>query len=144
VFTEGSNLNLSGSGDVMVTASGTLHGKGSAGANIEGGGNVGILAGGQALITGSAVHLNGPPAPPATDASPAESLFAYATNRVPFNIVGGKTWSRGMLSVGVTDTDSANIVAYDDYSNFEFPYESDNVGKVELGEPIQRNKNWRR
>lgn len=42
-----------------------------------------LKSGGEMLLTGTTVQLNGPPADPASPAEPAEELLAFWTNRVP-------------------------------------------------------------
>lgn len=114
-ITSSKNLNLRG-GVAFVTAnSGTLHLKGS----------------GQVLLTGSAVHLNGPSAGNATAASPSEATKSFLPNRVPEH----EPWPRIMF----IDTDLA-----EPKQTLELAVDGEDVGKVELGENIERGQNWRR
>lgn len=63
-----------------------------------------------------------------------DSLFAYATNRVPMK----EPWGR-VMSVN-TDKDNATNTNL----NLELAYDSEDVGKLELGVSIPRNSFWRR
>lgn len=81
-----------------------------------------INAGGNILETGSKIHLNGPAAASAESAEKA--LF---TNRVPAH----EPWARTMTKK-------------DDSHDPELKYDDKNVGRMERGKPITRNKFWRR
>lgn len=120
--------------------------KASSNVNIQAGVTANISASTSILQTSSTIHINGPAAAPATSASASSSNFAYSSNRVPFRKnADGVPWSRGMLKSSSTDLDDTlNLIDFYDYTNHEFVYESDQVGKVELGEPIERNSYWRR
>lgn len=141
----GANLHAKAATNIHITAA-TSNVSGSSAVNIQGGSSTNISSGGMILQTASAIHLNGPPAAAATPATAASSNFAYSTIRVPFRMNGNnEAWSRGMMNPAKTDSDSTlNLVDYYDYANLELPYNSKDVGKVELGEALYRNLTWRR
>lgn len=85
-------------------------------------GTMHLNAGGKILETGSQIHLNGPAAAAAESAEKA--LF---TNRVPAH----EPWARSMTKK-------------DDGHTAEYNYDDKNVGRMERGKPIPRNKFWRR
>ena len=142
-----SSLDLTTSSDSRITSGAGFDLDVAANANFSSGGNFGILSSGNILQTGSAIHLNGPPAPAATPATEPTVKCAFTTNRVPFKLnTKGETWSRGMLSPSHTDkeTQSNSNVDYFDYSFFEFGYNDDSSNRIFLSEPTKRGKFWRR
>jgi|GEM_PF-5990402 len=70
------------------------------------------------------------------EASPAFEYQAYWTNRIPEH----EPWARGMTQPIKTDAIAGNT--HDNAA--EFPYNSPNIGKVERGQSLKRNKNWHR
>lgn len=114
-ISSGKNLNLKGGNTFVTAGSGTLHLKGS----------------GQVLVTGGSVHLNGPSAGSAAAASSSDATKAFLPNRVPEH----ESWARIMF----IDTDLA-----EPKQTLELSVDSEDVGKVELGEPVERGRNWRR
>lgn len=72
----------------------------------------------------------------AFEASPAFEYQAYWTNRIPEH----EPWARGMTQPIKTDA----IVGNTHTGAAEFPYNSPNIGKVERGQSLKRNKNWHR
>lgn len=124
----------------------TLNLKAAGAFNASSGATFSIGAAATILMTAPKGYFNGAPATPASAAIIVPSKYAFTTNRVPFRINDQQqSWSRSMLSISKTDKDtSSNSINYYDYGNMEHPYESTNVGKVELGETIPRNPKWRR
>jgi len=136
------NLQLKSDSDLNILAT-NIHLTGSSETNITGGvlklasdGDANINAGGQILQTGSAIHLNGPPAAAATPASASNTKEAFWTNRVPEH----EPWARVMTKVSATDNSTGNTHT----NSAEFTYDDPNVGKSERGELIDRNPNWHR
>lgn len=120
------SLNLTSSGSTNINS--------SSDAAFSSDGTLNFNAGGDVLITGSDIELNGPTAASAATATPNETKEAYLANRVPEH----EPWGRIMMKQSATDGDSGN--------NFqlELDYNSPDVGKIELGEAIPRNSNWHR
>ena len=81
-----------------------------------------ILSGANVLVTGSEVHLNGPPASAASEATAADP----ATSRKPDH----EPWPRTMLDPTTGEP--------------ELPYDSPDVGRKEGDEELPRNPNWHR
>lgn len=138
-------IDMKASTDLILDATTSLT-VNSASIGIGAGASVIGLTGASVLLTGS-LGFNASPGPLATP-STAVIEYAYSTNRVPFKFdsTNTKTWSRGMLDSSQTDKDSSNLdVDYMSYSCFEFPYDSDKVGHIELGEDLpKRGTHWRR
>ncbi len=86
-----------------------------------------IKAGGDVLVTGSSIHLNGPDAGLANP-----SKEAFLTNRVPQH----EPWGRVMYLNTDKDTGSSQ--------DLQFSYNDPLVGRVELNENIDRGPFWHR
>lgn len=128
-------INMSSTGAVRLHAGAELHLKSDTAAhlysvddmNIKSDGTMfidsfadtNILSAGNILNTATEVHLNGPPAAAATEAVDADGV-----SRKPDH----EPWARTMLVDGEP----------------ELPYDSDDVGKKERGEDLNRNPLWRR
>ena len=89
------------------------------------------------LVTGTEVHLNGPPAAAADTAEDGANKNTYATSRIPQH----EPWARTMTDPTVTDNDDTTNTVVD---SAELPYDSDDVGRKERDEPITRNPLWHR
>jgi len=120
------DIKVKSTGDVTVNATGDVLMSGtalnltsSADILLTAGAVLNLLAGGNILNTGAEVHLNGPPATAATTGDDATGV-----SRKPDH----EPWARTMLVDGEP----------------EFGYDDDNVGRVENGEPLTRNKLWHR
>jgi hypothetical protein len=131
-------INLSSGSDVKIKSSGELHLKSETAAfihseddmnlkaaggamHVEGFAETNILAGSSVLVTGSEVHLNGPPA-----ASAAEATDSTGVTRQPAH----EPWARTMLDPTTGEP--------------ELPYDSPDVGRKEGDEELPRNPNWHR
>lgn len=96
--------------------------------------------------TGAIIHLNGPSAKLSDDVTPARAVYASSTNRIPVH----EPWSRSSNSILATDKfESPNdldmlLNMTWDSDIFEHKYESVNNNKIDLGDNLGRNKNWRR
>ena len=107
--------------------------------NVESGGVLNLLGGGNVLITGSEVHANGPTAGSATGgagATATEHKEAWLTSRVPEH----EPWARMMTNPAITDLDSGNTHS----GAGEYSYDDPLVGRTERGTDLQRNSNWHR
>ena len=93
-----------------------------------------LLAGGNVLLTGTEVHLNGPPAPAGGGVPDENTKDSFKTSRVPDH----EPWARTMMDPTKSDNDTGNT------QEPEFDYDSDDVGRNELGKPITRNPLWHR
>lgn len=122
----GASLNLSSTSDTSLNTGGIGFWTTS--------GSLNFNAGGDVLVTGSTVQLNGPEAATATQATETTANQAYLNNRVPEH----EPWGRIMMKQSATDGDSGNQY------ELELDYNSKDVGRVELGETIPRNPNWHR
>ena len=126
----GGNVSLEATGDISNKATGSFFADAVASAN--------ILAVGTVLLTGSQVHLNGPPAAPASSADSVakpDTKESFSTNRVPDH----EPWARTMMDQDKSDGDTGNT------QEPEFDYDSPDVGRKELGEPlVKRNPLWHR
>lgn len=118
-----SNLRVHTVSSAFIEATGNLSMKGAT-TFIEATATLNLLAGGNILETGAAVHLNGPPASPA---SPAGEQNAFFTNRIPDHEPYARTMTKNDFTLEP-----------------EFSYDDPNVGKSERGTPITRNTNWQR
>jgi len=87
------------------------------------GGTASLLASANVLLTGSQVHFNGPAAPPA--AGTAGILDPLPASRKPEH----EPWARTMIL---------------DDGTAEFEYNDVDIGHVESGEKLKRNRNWHR
>jgi len=124
------NLFLTATADIHLTASGGM-------LNLQSGATTNILAAADVIVTGTSIHLNGPPATPATASmSASETLEAWLTSRVPEH----EPWARTMTLASATDLDSGNS----HMGSSEHNYNDANVGRVERGVPIARNPRWHR
>lgn len=115
----GSVLNLNANSTLNVLAATTLM--------LTASNDVNISASGRVLTTGSEVHLNGPTAGTATEASPAAERPAMWTNRVPDH----EPYARTMTKNDFTHEP-------------ELSYNDANVNRMERGKRIPRGLYWRR
>jgi len=115
-----SEIRLHSGSDMNINSGGELYLKSTSDTN--------ILSAGDILQTGSAIHLNGPPAAPAVD--------AFWTSRVPEH----EPWARVMTKKGSTDVDAGNTHS----GSGEFSYDDKNVGRTERGSDLKRNPKWHR
>jgi len=148
----GTDANLKGGVNANVEGGGSANLKGGAVVNMEGSNGANVLGGGgNVLLTGAQVHLNGPPASPAMPATPANPASgtispapdadfkdSFWTSRVPEH----EPWSRVMTNLDKAD--DTNNPSTPRIHEPELPYDDVNVGKKERGEVITRNKNWHR
>jgi len=116
----GTNFNLSSSSANILGTSQT---------SIKGG-TLNLKGDSSILATGGAIHLNGPAAANPQKAVVEENIASLWTNRVP----DAEPWARGV----VKDLDS-NL-----NHEPELGVDDANVNKVENGEDLLRNANWRR
>ena len=126
---QSNNVSIKADSNIFSEAAANVNQKAGGALNLQSGGSSNINAGGNVLVTGSAIHWNGPPASTADSASSANANgeLAFWTNRVPQH----EPWARSMTA--------------DDYSHgSELSYDDPNVGRVELGETIDRGPNWQR
>jgi len=117
--------------------------------NIGGGSEVNVIAGTINLNSGGSVS-NAGAAADAVEAVRGEIAlqpnYAYTTNRVPIH----EPWGRSMINTEYSDkdlftNDIDNIISMTKESTIlELPYTSVDNGKMELGVPIKRNRNWKR
>lgn len=108
------------SGDeIRMQAEKDIHIKAGATINLNSASTTNILAGGSIIETGSAIHLNGPAAAPASP--------AFWTNRVPDHEPYGRCMTK-------------NDFTHDP----ELPYDSKQMGRTERGSTIERGRFWRR
>jgi len=137
--TSGTTLNL--------TSTANFNLKSNAEIRIESVGMLNLKSGAEIHETASKIHHNGPEATPADLAKPANPKHPWLPNRQPEH----EPWPRNMF-VG-TDNDGGyavpdpavggkNVSANEQKQ--EFPYDSPEIGKSELGEAISRNKRWNR
>lgn len=120
------SIHVKSSSITCLESSGEMNVKGSI-INMDGSSGANIKSGGSVLVTGSVIHLNGPSANSATSASPTSANKAFWTNRIPDR----EPWAR--------------VVTKDDFTHEpELTYDDENVGKVERGVTILRNRNWKR
>jgi len=147
------NLHIDTQMSAYMTAATDVHIKGTSGVlNIESGGQMNHLAGGDIIQTGSQIHMNGPAASSATSATQQDTIietaqkFAYTTNRVPLH----EPWGRIMVDKAKQDKDTATndaagiLAITKDSGILEITYNDPNVGKTELGETIDRGPFWHR
>lgn len=135
-FNFAGDMNLS-TPNLFLTASSNIHLKASSGVlNLQSGATTNILAGGEIINTGSAIHFNGPPASAATSSTPGNTTEAWWTNRVPEH----EPWARMMTAADKTDKDSDNTHT----GAGEHPYDSADVGRKERGDDLTRNPKWHR
>lgn len=101
------------------------------------------------LFSGAPMRLDGPTIDLNSGGNCAENLApilvefqgansSFTVNRVPQH----ESWGRIMSTN--TDNDYLNIFQYNFSTTLELSYTSDSVGRVELGETITRNSDWRR
>ena len=132
-------------GSSFYQTSGELHFNTSGDAKYTSGGTTHIRAGGDIIETGSSIHLNGPPASQASqanDSQPAEEKHSFWTSRVPEH----EPWARVMMKgkgPGGADNDGTTVDIANEHTP-EYSYDDKNVGRVERGERIKRNKHWHR
>lgn len=139
LFDVGSGLDFKSGSDAKFDSSGSLHLKAGSSVNIGAGSNLNLKAGGDILNTASSIHLNGPSAADpasANSASLSEIKESWWTNRIPEH----EPWARVMTTPDKTDQDKNNT--HEDAA--EFSYDDPNVGKIERGENLNRNKKWHR
>lgn len=131
----GSTLKLTSSADVKVKSGGNQDVQIQSAGNLQGDsiGNTTFNADGDFLVTGSSVHMNGPPAPTLNLSTANE---AYWTSRVPEH----EPWARVFVSPDSADQDSGN--------NWQPEYDYTDIqvgrGSDARGESYDRNPNWRR
>lgn len=126
-FTADENIRLYGKKGVHILSDDEVRISATLDLNLKAGGAfmaesasaMNLLASADVLVTGAAIHLNGPGAASATK--------AFYTNRIPEH----EPWARTMTS---SDTSTAP----------ELPYNSPEVGKTERGSSITRGSKWRR
>jgi len=110
--------------------------------NLESTSSTNILSAGNILNTGSSIHLNGPSAASAANATgattstPTNTFEAWWTNRVPEH----EPWARTMTKATITDLDFGNTHA----AAAEYIYTDGNVGRIERGTDLFRNPKWHR
>ena len=117
----GTGIAIKATEDVFISGT-ELNLKSSIDTFITAGDALNLKATGNILETAAEIHLNGPPASDAT-----EGEDAFFSSRIPEH----EPWARTMTKS-------------DDSKEPELPYDSDDVGRKERGEPITRNKLWRR
>lgn len=124
----GDAFDVNTSAAVKLTSGDAINFNSSAALNLQSGADTNINAGGQFIATGSAIHLNGPPAASADSAGNAEDTFW--TNRVPDH----EPWPRVIIGNPSQNTDHSP----------EYSINDANVNKVEDGEDLSRGQYWRR
>ena len=137
----GANLNLSGIGTTNILSSGELA--------VTSGGVMSIGSGGNINLTGGKINLNGPAASVAKAASPAAPRAAYLPNRTPEH----EPWARSMFKGTDNDGVHADLDKTrpkEDPNNVnnkqepEMAYDHEDIGRMELGNPIGRGPFWSR
>ena len=113
------DINMKATGAGILASGGVL--------NLNGGGNV--------LITGPRIDLNGPSADPGSGVT-TDHKEAFWTNRIPEH----EPWPRVMTKVLITDDDTDNTHV----NAAEYLYDDPLIGKVERGDDLNRNDKWRR
>lgn len=104
-----------------------------------------VASSGQIAMDGSIIELNSGLATTA-DSVAMQSAHAYVTSRVPVH----EPWGRISNNPSQTDNDASQTLASlvfnmtKDSSILELPYTSGNANKVDLGDDLGRNDNWRR
>lgn len=125
----GSNVRTLAGASLYLEAGSNMHIRSSTNLNLQAGSSLNETAGAAIKLTGSAIHLNGPAATPASASGvqpPAEQPAMW-TNRVPSHEPFGRVMTKG------------------DFSHEpELPYNDKNNGRVERGTKIVRGMYWRR
>lgn len=148
------NIRVESGMDILMEATESMHIKAIEQVKISSGSHCNLLAGGimkisasddlgigtdaVVKISGSVIHLNGPPAPAAQMAESPNPILADFTSRVPEH----EPWAR--VCMVSKDKDDKVVGKNGPTWTPEFEYTDPNVGKVEWGENIQRNPKWKR
>lgn len=130
----GANIREQAGASVFIQSGSDMHVKSGGVLNLSCASAMNLGAGGNIVETGAQIHLNGPAAAQASDAASAP---AFLTNRVP----GHEPWARVMMDRGASDKSAPTDKPE---HKPEIQPNDPNVGKMELGEKIERNKNWGR
>lgn len=153
----GADFNIKSGGMLMMTASAAIHKKSGASIFNTAGGTIETLAGGNIINNAPTIQDNsGTSAKAANNAPDAAEQPARQANRIPQH----EPWPRMMMDKTKADmtveeskpaTDASKWtsppISYDGSTIGDFEhksYDSPDIGKVEGGVPIVRNKLWHR
>lgn len=120
----GDEIRMQAAKDISIKTATNLRQHAGASLYLQSGADVNVLAGGNIIETGAAIHFNGPQA---AAASPQPAKW---TSRVPDH----EPWARTMTS---TENDETT-------HDPDLPYNDKNVNRMERGKRIPRGAYWRR
>lgn len=122
------NLHVKTNASIYMTAIQELNSKSGSDTKISSNTNTNIFANNEVLITGiSAIHWNGPPATPATDATQSNEQPALWTSKIP------------------NHEPYARVMTKNDYTHEpEYSYADQDVNRIQRGRNLNRGMYWRR